>query len=110
MRKSVLAGLVLSGLLSGAAAAAELAVEPRAYPLPPPPPPRVWTWSGFYMGVNGGYSTGAHGYTQTTVVAPAPVVTFSLFARKSINPKGGLFGSPAGFHLQTGPILRGAER
>jgi outer membrane immunogenic protein len=109
MKKSALAGVLLSGLLGGAAAAAELAVEPRAHPLPPPPPPRVWSWSGFYMGVNGGYSTGADDYTQTTVLAPAPVVTLGSFARNTNNPKGGLFGAQGGFNWQTGPVVWGLE-
>src|SRR5262249_8344886 len=101
--------VVLSGLLSGAAAAAELGVEPRIiYAPPPPPPPRVWTWTGFYMGANGGYSSGADDYTQSLVVSPGPL-SFSSFANNAINAKGGLLGLQAGFNWQTGPVVWGLE-
>jgi outer membrane immunogenic protein len=109
MKKSVLAGVILSALLGGAAAAAELAVEQRPYAAPPPPPPRVWTWTGFYMGVNGGYGSAGDDYTQSLIVFPAPVTAFSSFLNNSINPKGGVFGGQAGFNWQTGPVVWGVE-
>jgi outer membrane immunogenic protein len=46
-------GLVAASVLSSAAVAADLPVKAIA-PLPPPP-----GWSGFYIGLNGGYSVGS---------------------------------------------------
>jgi outer membrane immunogenic protein len=109
MKKSVVASVLLSGFLASAASAAELEVAPRAYAPPPPPPPRVWSWSGFYMGVNGGYGSAGDDYTQSLVVFPAPINTFNSFGNNSINPKGGVFGGQAGFNFQTGPVVWGVE-
>ena len=49
MKKFLLAGAALVALLGGSASAADLAVRTR--PLPPAP---VWSWTGFYIGINGG--------------------------------------------------------
>ena len=51
-------GFVAAMLLSSAAAAADLPVKAMA-PMPPPP-----SWSGFYLGLNGGYSVGSAAYVQ----------------------------------------------
>jgi outer membrane immunogenic protein len=104
MKKLLLAGIVLAGL-GGVASAADLAVKApyRA------PPVSMWSWSGFYVGINGGYSTGADDYTQTIVAFPAPVTTITSFTNNTINPRGGLFGGQIGFNWQTGPIVFGVE-
>jgi outer membrane immunogenic protein len=103
MRKYLLAGVALAAL-SGAASAADMAVK-----APYAPPPPLWSWTGFYVGINGGYSTGADDYTQSLVIPPAPAVTFSSFGSNTINPKGGLFGGQIGFNYQTGPVVWGVE-
>jgi outer membrane immunogenic protein len=57
---------LIIGVLSGQALAADLPVPPppRA-PVAFVPPPPVFTWSGIYIGGNGGYSFG----TTTTSLA-----------------------------------------
>ena len=49
MKKLLLAGIALTALLAPAMAA-DMPVKARPAPLPPPP-----DWSGFYLGVHGGY-------------------------------------------------------
>ena len=60
---AVMKRFLLSALLVASAVpalAADLSVKAR--PMPPPVP--VWTWDGFYIGINGGYSWGR---SRTTV-------------------------------------------
>src|SRR5262249_41758076 len=103
MKKILFAGVALAAL-GGAASAADLAVK-----APYRPPVPVWSWTGFYVGINGGYSTGADDYTQTFVLNPPPVAVLSSFTNNTINPKGGLFGGQIGFNYQTGPVVWGVE-
>jgi len=103
MKKLLLAGVALAAL-GGVASAADLAVK-----APYAPPPALWSWTGFYVGINGGYSTGADDYTQSIVIGPPPVTTIASFSSHSINPKGGLFGGQIGFNYQTGPVVWGVE-
>src|SRR5262245_35897295 len=104
MKKLLLAGVALAAL-GGVASAADLAVK-----TPYAPPPAMWSWTGFYVGINGGYSTGADDYTQSLITVPSGGTTnFSSFASNSINPKGGLFGGQVGFNYQTGPVVWGVE-
>jgi outer membrane immunogenic protein len=63
MRRSAISILVAGGLslgLSVAASAADMALKA------PPPPPPLFDWSGWYGGVNGGYSWGRSRATTTT--------------------------------------------
>jgi outer membrane immunogenic protein len=53
MLKKLLISTAAVAAMAGSALAADL---PRRAPPPPPPPlPPVFTWTGFYVGVNGGY-------------------------------------------------------
>ncbi len=78
--------------------------EPTVNPGPFDPPPayparRLYDWTGFYIGINGG---GAFGTTDWTSV---PNVTTD---RSSVS--GGLIGGTAGYNLQTGnPFVVGVE-
>src|SRR5437660_2808017 len=105
MKKFLLAGTALIGLV-GAASAADMAVKAPVYRAAPV---AAWSWSGFYIGINGGYSVGTDEYTQSHTFPGFP--GFVVFAPLSntIAPKGGLFGGQAGFNLQTGPIVLGVE-
>jgi len=103
MKRFLLAGVMLAAL-GGAASAADLAVKaPYAPPVP------LWSWTGFYVGINGGYSSGADDYTQSIVIGPPPVTTIASFSNNTINPRGGLFGGQIGFNYQTGPVVLGVE-
>ena len=81
--KKFLAGVALAALLGGSASAADLAYKAR--PLPPPIP--VWSWSGFYIGINGGYSVGTDDFTQNLVVVPSPLVAIVSNTNSTIAPK-----------------------
>ena len=96
--------LLGTALLGGVASAADIPVK-----APYRPPPPVWSWTGFYLGINGGYSTSADDFTQSIVVGTPPVTTIASFSSNSINPKGGLFGGQIGFNYQTVPVVWGVE-
>jgi outer membrane immunogenic protein len=79
-------------VLAGQAAAADLPRPGRGYP-PPPPPPMIYTWTGFYLGVNGG---GAWGQS-------------SWDSAGSFDISGGLVGGTIGYNFQAGPAVWGIE-
>jgi outer membrane immunogenic protein len=89
-------------VLGGAASAADLAVGAPDRALVP-----VWSWSGFYVGINGGYSVGTDDFTQA--IATPSVLAISMVTTHTIAPKGGFFGLQGGFNWQTGPIVWGVE-
>jgi outer membrane immunogenic protein len=109
-------GLVLASVVSlgfgglGAASAADMAVK-----APPPPPVPVYSWTGWYVGVNGGYawgdSTGNLNAFSTTpggnfgpAVAAGGTPTF-LGAKH----EGGFGGAQVGYNWQMTNWLLGAE-
>jgi outer membrane immunogenic protein len=57
MNRLLLAGISLVGL-SGVATAADMPLK-----APPPPPVAAWSWTGFYAGLDGGYSFGRDPFT-----------------------------------------------
>ena len=59
MKSKIIAGLGLAAMLATPAAAADLAYKaPAAYAVAP-----VFTWTGFYLGVNAGYGWGEADYS-----------------------------------------------
>jgi outer membrane immunogenic protein len=99
------------GFLAGiAVAASTLATAALAADLPPPaaPPPRApaayipapppFTWTGFYIGLNGGYAFGQSNWTS-----PAGVSTGYF------NVNGALAGGTIGGNYQIGRLVVGAE-
>jgi outer membrane immunogenic protein len=93
MRKLVFAGVTAAALgMVGPAMAADLPVEPvyKGGPLIVP----VYDWTGFYVGISGGYSRGksADSFTMTG---------FAPFTG-STQMNGGEFGGQAGFNWQAG--------
>jgi outer membrane immunogenic protein len=78
---------------AGAAGAADLAVKAPIYKAPPV---ILSDWSGFYLGVHGGY-----GFGDTSFDSP--------FTNFSAKPKGGLVGGHAGYNWQYGSIVTGLE-
>ena len=93
------------------AAAADLARKAPVYKAPPPiiDP---WTWSGIYIGLNGGYSWGKsrthvdyfNTLTGLPIVAPPGSITDVDF---KLN--GGIFGGQIGANLQTDWVVWGIE-
>src|SRR5438067_1968412 len=109
MKKLSVACVALAALIAAPAIAAEKPVR-APYRAPPPPPVPVWSWSGFYLGINGGYSVGTDDFNQTLVIVPAaPGLLFTSSAPNTIAPKGGFFGGQVGFNWQTGPVVFGVE-
>jgi outer membrane immunogenic protein len=77
-------------------------VRPGPFDAPPaygPPPFRVYNWTGFYLGLNGG------GVLGKTSWGSLPDVTSG-----SVSNAGGLFGGTIGYNLQAGDsVVLGAE-
>ena len=70
-----------------------------------PPAAAVFNWSGFYVGVNGGYGWGRDPFTDLVSVTPsgAPVVL------SGVNSQGFIGGFQAGANLQAGSVVGGLE-
>src|SRR5262245_60864793 len=93
--------------LLGAAAALLIGGSPvMAADLPVKARPVVvdtWSWTGFYIGINGGYSWGrsrsdvVFSTPAGVIIPPAGSVTDASF-----NLNGGLFGGQAGYNWQSG--------
>ena len=92
-----------------------LAVPAMAADLPVKAPPPVMaplpTWTGFYLGLNGGYSWGRSSRelnfvtaTGATLIAPGGVVTTG-----GTELEGGLFGGQIGYNWQTANWVFGFE-
>jgi outer membrane immunogenic protein len=90
MRKLVFAGVTLAALgVVQPAMSADLPVEAyKASPLIVP----VYDWTGFYVGINGGYSWG-HSTNTYTITGFAPV-------ESTTHMNGGVFGGQIGYNWQ----------
>ena len=92
---------------AGLASAADLPMKA------PPPVVPAWNWSGFYIGLNGGY--GQNEFTgDRTCVDPAGNILFGRGCTPNIfghvvRPSGGVFGGTAGYNVQSGSFLYGFE-
>jgi outer membrane immunogenic protein len=92
-------GSVAFVLLATAAVSANAADLPIKA-APAPVMAQVYNWTGFYIGVNGGYGWG----TQD------PLTPFSnRFDRTSFNTNGGMIGGTIGAQIQQGYVLLGIE-
>jgi outer membrane immunogenic protein len=104
LRKVLLSGAAM--VLAGSAYAADLPsrrAPPPAY-LPPVP---IFTWTGFYVGVNAGgaFRSNNNGYNNAVFFGgAAPVLGFN-----DTNNARFIGGGQAGFNFQTGPVVLGVE-
>jgi outer membrane immunogenic protein len=98
MKKLLLAtvGLIALGLASAPVSAADLAARPVYTKAPMMQ--AVYDWSGFYVGINGGWAEDHDRRTN-----PAGLVTGSY------DPNGGTVGGQVGYRWQTGPWVFGLE-
>ena len=96
--KSIIKALLLAGAgslaITGAALAADL-----SRPFPPPSVP-VWSWTGFYAGVNGGYA-----WINDPVLFGGPMGEVGVRP----NPSGTLFGVQLGYNWQWTDWVVGVE-
>src|ERR1700761_7958655 len=93
MKKLLLAGAIAS-MFATNAFAADLPV--KAPPIVVP----VWNWTGFYVGVNGGYSWGRSNTSIAPFVSPFPIAAFAPFRQ---NVDGGVGGGQVGYNWQLDP-------
>jgi len=96
MKRFVLAGVAALALVTtmGAANAADLS---RPYVKAPPPYyPPSYNWTGFYMGINGGW-----GFGQSKWSNP--------FGSSEFDVSGGLVGGTIGYNYQVGQAVLGLE-
>ena len=85
---------VLAGLLALAMATPSFAADlPRKAPVYTTP---VFSWSGVYVGINGGYGWGTSDWSSAATAG-------------SPKPKGGLVGGTLGYNVQTGGLVWGLE-
>jgi outer membrane immunogenic protein len=96
------------GLLIALAAAPAVAAD-----MPVKSPPLyvpAWSWSGFYIGINGGYSIGRDNIQQTLLfTSPPPPVVFGQPSDMVVSPVGGVFGAQIGWNWQVGTNVFGVE-
>ena len=98
MKRVGLAGMLLLATAIGANAA-DLPVK-AFYKAPPVP---SWSWSGFYAGINAGYSFGNDTFDENFVgAAPLPGIGHVL-------PRGGVVGGQLGYNWQFGHVVLGVE-
>jgi outer membrane immunogenic protein len=100
------AGIAALALLAVpfAAQAADMPIKARPYVAPPAP---VSGWSGFYMGLNGGYGWGSDPVAFSAASAAATTYFTSGAVPAGVNgsPSGGLFGVQLGYNWQWTPQM-----
>src|SRR4051795_12376427 len=90
--------------LASSAYAADLPV--KAHPAPVMAP--VWNWTGFYIGINGGYSWG-HSSRDLNFFNPLNGVALATGTGGGRNMDGGLFGGQIGYNWQVSSWVFGLE-
>ena len=98
MKKLLIAGAALAALIGTPALAADM---PLKAPLPPAP---AWSWTGFYLGGNIGYSVGRDPTNQflNGIVGGVGVNTI-LGTTDDVSPIGFLGGGQIGYNWQMAP-------
>jgi outer membrane immunogenic protein len=74
MNRLLIAGVALTALIGTPALAADMAAP--VYKAPPPPPAPVYSWTGFYIGLNAGWK-GINGAGMTSAPNDAATVGFN---------------------------------
>jgi outer membrane immunogenic protein len=120
MKKLILGSVALAAILAGPAMAADLKVKAPVLKAPPPAP--VYSWSGFYIGVNAGYTwnddsvtvltanvfdnTAALSVLGATYGPTAAVASTGILSTKTRSFIG---GGQIGYNHQTGSLVTGIE-
>jgi outer membrane immunogenic protein len=103
MKRVVTATIGLIALAAAPALAADLPVK-----APPMAPAPVLNWTGFYIGVNGGYSWGRSS-RDLNFFNPLNGVTLASGTGGGRDMNGGLFGGQLGYNWQTSNWVFGIE-
>ena len=85
--------ILLAEALGASAFAADMPVYKGPAPVYEAP---AFSWTGFYLGINGGYGFGKSDWSSAATTG-------------SINPQGALVGATVGYNWQTGSWVLGAE-
>jgi outer membrane immunogenic protein len=106
MTKSLIVLAAVTTLIGTPVLAADMALKA---PMPAPVP--AWSWTGFYVGLNGGYGWGNDPVNFSPANAATPVYFTGGAVPASIttNPKGGLFGGQVGYNYQWSNFVAGIE-
>ncbi len=96
MKKSLLGLATIGALIAGPAMAADMPLK-----APPAPVAPAFSWTGCYIGVEGG---GAWGHESVVATTGTPGATVT-----NINPSGGLIGGTIGCNYQFNNIVVGVE-
>jgi outer membrane immunogenic protein len=106
MKKLLIAGAALAALIGTPALAADMPLK-----APPAPVAPAWSWTGFYVGLNGGY-----GWNKSTgdsfCINPAGAlggIGCDTGVTGVVRPHGGLFGGQIGYNWQSNSIVYGLE-
>ena len=104
--------LLIAALFASATVPALAADLPRKAPPPAPVMIPVVNWTGFYIGINGGYSWGKAGrelsfFNPLTGIQIIPPVGSGSTSDSNLN--GGLFGGQLGYNWQSGNWVFGFE-
>lgn len=101
MKRSVHLALALAAAFAVAASASARAADmPRAAPVyKAEPAAQAFDWTGFYLGLNGGYARGRSRWSDPLVGADSG----------RFNTSGGMLGGQIGYNWQTGPVVLGVE-
>jgi outer membrane immunogenic protein len=97
MTKLIRTGIAVAALIAAPIAALAADLPQPSYKAPAYTAPSYVNWSGFYVGLNGGYGFGKSSWST-------PAVNTGDF-----NVNGGLVGATLGYNLQTGTWVWGAE-
>src|ERR1700682_645864 len=110
MKKLLLGSVAFAALIAGPAMAADLGVRP-VYKSPVVAP--VIGWTGFYVGVNGGYAWNAgtqnHDATITSDFPDIGDLAVTTPGQTTLNPRGGCGGVQFGYNWQMGNVVFGLE-
>ena len=97
MKKLLIASAALATLIGTSAFAADM---PLKAPLPAPAP--MWSWTGFYIGINGGGSIGVDNNTAGLSGFPAGALINPFMSSSGHRAlPGGIFGGTVGANWQT---------
>jgi outer membrane immunogenic protein len=105
MRNRLLTSAAVLAFSAGAAFASDL---PTHKAPPPPPPPPVFSWTGFYVGINGGYADPTSSISVIpggSWIGDVDVAGVTAAGTDSFGLQGFTGGAQAGYNYQIGNML-----